>query len=240
MDNGWIKLHRKITNNWIWDDPEKLRAWLDILLMVNHEDRQIPFNGHIITIKRGEKLTSITKLSERWGWNRKRVVRFLDLLEEAGMCLTNRTTNGTTIFVQNYGNYQDFSAPEGTTNGTTRGSTVGTATGSTVGTQTRMIKNYKEEKNIYGSATHTVPPTLEEVRAYCEKRDNGIDPEQFVDYYAMRNWTLSRGQPMTDWKASVRYWERNHKQKDVERHPDNHPDQRKDYWDVFDDLEETT
>lgn len=226
---GWIKLHRKIIDNWIWEDPEKLKAWIDILLMVNHEDRQVPFNGHIITIKRGQKLTSIAKLSDRWGWNRKRVARFLDLLEEAGMCLTNRTTNGTTIFVQNYGLYQDFPTTEGTTNGTTNG----TATGSAVGSQTR-IKELKKERIYMAAATQFSPPSVENVREYCEKRQNGIDPEQFVSYYTARGWKLSRGQVMTDWKAQVRYWERNRKQKQAEKTDVEHPAQR----DLYNELED--
>lgn len=143
MAKGWIRLHRKIRDNWIWDDPEKLRAWLDILLMVNHEDKEIPFNGKIITIRRGQRLTSISQLAERWHWNRKRVVRYLDLLEGAGMCTTERTTSGTTINVVNWDFYQSEGSTVGTTNGTTEGSTVG----STVGTQTRMNKNDKETKN---------------------------------------------------------------------------------------------
>lgn len=141
-DRGWIKIHRKIRDNWIWEDPEKLKAWLDILLMVNHEDKEIPFNGKIITIKRGQKLTSITQLADRWNWNRKRVVRFLGLLEGAAMCTTDRTTNGTTITVTNW----DFYQLDGSTVGTAKGSTKGTARGSTVGTQTRMIKNDKERE----------------------------------------------------------------------------------------------
>lgn len=142
-DGGWIKLHRKIIDNWIWEDPEKLKAWLDILLMVNHEDKQLPFNGKVITIKPGQRLTSIQKLADRWGWNRKRVVRFLGLLEGAAMCTTERTPNGTTLTVVNWEFYQN----RGTTNGTAEGTTNGTTTGSTVGTQTRMIKNDKEHKN---------------------------------------------------------------------------------------------
>lgn len=140
--NGWIKLHRKIRDNWIWEDPEKLRAWLDILMMVNHEDKQIPFNGGVITIEKGQKLTSIEQLADRWGWNRKRVMRFLASLEASEMCLTKRTPNGTTITVVNWAFYQ----LDGTTNGTPNGTPFGTPKGTTNGTQTRMIKNYKEYK----------------------------------------------------------------------------------------------
>ena len=65
-DNGWIAIHRKIRENWIWKDPEKLRAWLDILLMVNHEEKTIPYNGKMITIYPGQRLTSIYQLADRW------------------------------------------------------------------------------------------------------------------------------------------------------------------------------
>ena len=139
-DKGWITLHRKIRDNWIWQDPEKLRAWLDILLMVNHEDRQVPVNGKVVTVMRGQRLTSIAHLAERWHWNRKRVVRFLDLLEGAEMCTTIRTRSGTTITVTNWDFYQNPGSTKGTKKGTAKGSTVG----STAGTQTTMSNNYKQ------------------------------------------------------------------------------------------------
>lgn len=51
------------------------------------------------------------------------------------------------------------------------------------------------------------PPTVEEVRAYCQERKNGIDPQRFVDYYQARGWKLGK-ESMKDWKATVRTWER--------------------------------
>jgi hypothetical protein len=63
------------------------------------------------------------------------------------------------------------------------------------------------------------PPTVEEVRAYCAERNNGIDPEAFIDFYASKGWKVG-SQPMKDWKASVRTWER--------RNKDSKPEQRKD------------
>lgn len=212
-DSGWIKLHRKIQKHWIWEDPEKLRAWIDILLMVNHEDRQVPLNGHIVTVKRGEKLTSISKLAKRWGWNRKRVVRFLGLLEEAEMCLTKRTTNGTTIKVLNYAVYQDFPSHEGTTKGTTTGSTVG----STVGTQTIMNKNYKNDKEEHRASARFVIPTIEEVSAFVFEHDLKVDPEEFVDFYQSRGWKHSKGLPMTDWEATLRSWDKRERSKQEQK-----------------------
>jgi hypothetical protein len=53
-----------------------------------------------------------------------------------------------------------------------------------------------------------VPPTLEDVRAYCQERCNGVDAERFIDYYTANGWLVGKNK-MKDWKAAVRTWERN-------------------------------
>ena len=50
-------------------------------------------------------------------------------------------------------------------------------------------------------------PTVEEVAAYCRERGNRVDAERFVDFYASKGWKVGN-QPMKDWKACVRTWER--------------------------------
>ena len=62
--------------------------------------------------------------------------------------------------------------------------------------------NTKKSNNIF------VPPTVEEVKAYCTERNNNINPEHFVDYYESKGWMVGRTK-MKDWKAAVRNWERN-------------------------------
>ena len=57
--------------------------------------------------------------------------------------------------------------------------------------------------------THFTPPTLEEVKAYCIKRNNNIDAEYFIDFQEARGWVLSNGKKMKDWKATIRTWEKN-------------------------------
>lgn len=53
-----------------------------------------------------------------------------------------------------------------------------------------------------------VKPTLEEIKAYCQERKNKVDPERFLAYYESNGWKVGRN-PMKDWKAAVRNWERN-------------------------------
>lgn len=56
-------------------------------------------------------------------------------------------------------------------------------------------------------AKRFIPPTVDEVAAYCQERGNGLDPEAFVDFYASKGWMVGKN-PMRDWKAAVRTWER--------------------------------
>ena len=56
-----------------------------------------------------------------------------------------------------------------------------------------------------------IPPSLDEVTAYCNERHNGISPSAFVDYYEARGWKYGTGKPMVNWKAAVRTWEQKEK-----------------------------
>lgn len=53
-----------------------------------------------------------------------------------------------------------------------------------------------------------VPPTIEEVKAYCQERKNSVDPQHFVDFYEANGWVQGKGKPIKDWRATVRTWER--------------------------------
>ena len=110
MDKGWIIIHRKIRDcDLVWDDKPFSRgqAWIDLLLMANHEDKEIMFNGTYIKIERGQRLTSIRKLSEAWGWSRTKTTKFLNELEKAEMLTVKSDTKKTLVTIVNYALYQD-------------------------------------------------------------------------------------------------------------------------------------
>lgn len=52
-----------------------------------------------------------------------------------------------------------------------------------------------------------VKPTVDQVREYCHERKNSVDPEKFFDFYESKGWVVGK-QPMKDWKACVRTWEK--------------------------------
>ena len=51
------------------------------------------------------------------------------------------------------------------------------------------------------------PPSFDDVKSYCQERGNGVDPQAFVDWYTSNGWKVGKN-PMKDWKAAVRTWER--------------------------------
>ncbi len=53
-----------------------------------------------------------------------------------------------------------------------------------------------------------IPPSLEEVKAYCRGRQSPIDPEAFLAYYTSQSWKKKNGQKVTDWRACVITWEK--------------------------------
>lgn len=109
MAYGWISIHRKIQDNLIWNDKPFNRgaAWIDLLLLANHEDRQVLFNGNAIRVKRGEKITSLRQLSERWGWSITKVKKFLNLLSDEKMISYKSDSKKTVYNIVNYEVYQD-------------------------------------------------------------------------------------------------------------------------------------
>lgn len=107
-DKGWISLHRSIQDCPIWygERFSKGQAWVDLLLLANHKDKKILFNGEMVTVKRGQYMTSTVKLSEKWGWSRPTVVKFLKLLESDKMITRDSDNTRTLITIENYEVYQ--------------------------------------------------------------------------------------------------------------------------------------
>lgn len=56
-----------------------------------------------------------------------------------------------------------------------------------------------------------IPPTVDQVKAYCDERRNNVDANTFVDFYTMKDWMVGKNK-MRDWRAAVRTWERSRNQ----------------------------
>lgn len=109
LDKGWIKLSRGMLDHWLWKEKpfDKKSAWIDILLMTNHQDAKYMVKGKLVEVKRGQCGTSVIKLAARWGWSRNKVRNFLLALESDGMLTVKGTAQGTTLTVINYEVFQN-------------------------------------------------------------------------------------------------------------------------------------
>lgn len=106
---GWIKLYRQLQENPLWKSNEPFNrrdAWIDLLLLANHEERVILVNGQKKVIGEGQHWTSFRVLANRWHWSYERVRRYFALLDELDMAHVSVTPSGSLVTIVNYGFFQ--------------------------------------------------------------------------------------------------------------------------------------
>ncbi|EUY99774.1 primosome subunit DnaD [Staphylococcus aureus M0439] len=106
---GWISIDRSIQNHWLFKEKRtfsKFEAWIYCLMKASHSEAKVPIGNQIVTVERGQRLTSILTLSDLFNWSRFKVKTFLDLLESDGMLEVKTTSKYTLITIVNYDFYQ--------------------------------------------------------------------------------------------------------------------------------------
>lgn len=190
----YIRLNRKILG-WGWyTDINTCRLFIHMLLRANWKDGY--FRG--TTVPRGSFVSSIGKLSEETQLTPDEVrtaIKHLISTKE----ITKQSYNKYTVFtVKNYDLYQSIPSkiPDRSQAIPKLFPTI----------EEKKEGNIKEDTNV--SKKRFAPPSVDEVRAYCAERNNGIDPQSFIDFYESKGWMVGKNH-MRDWKAAVRTWERN-------------------------------
>ena len=204
---GWIKVYRDLQYHPIWQDNLMFKAWMDLLLRVNHQENKILFKKDFVTVKKGQTITSLRKLAASWLCHKDTVKRILGKLQEEDMITFECDNEKTLINVVNYELYQGEENGKTDSDQDSHTDSIKDSDQDSHTTQTRMIKKEKNVKKEKKDNSRFAPPTLEDIRAYCTERKNDIDPEAFISYYESNGWKVGRN-PMKDWKATVRTWER--------------------------------
>lgn len=199
MDGNYIKLSRGLLD-WEWyTDINTTRLFIHMLLKANWKDGN--FKG--TTIPRGSFVTSIRKLSDETGLSDREIRTAISHLKTTGE-VTSKTTSKFSVFtVVKYDLYQTTDK---------QNDKQATSKRQTNDKLTTTIEEKKEGKNLKKEDTSVskkkfVPPTVEEVRAYCQERGNKVDPQAFVDHYTSNGWLVGKNK-MKSWKAAVGTWER--------------------------------
>ena len=158
MSEGWIKLHRSITD-WEWfADAETLKLFLYLLLTANYEEKK--WKG--ITIQRGQLVTSLPVLASSLNMSVKKIRVRLKRLADSGTIITEWTNKYSVITICNYDSYQDGEDTEGQ------------AKGRQDGTKRAATKEYKNKEYI-ATTTAREAEAIEEESKEDEAGEYGED-----------------------------------------------------------------
>ncbi len=175
---GYIKLYRDIQEHWTWQDKPFSRgqAWIDLLMMANHDTNKVVLGNEIILVERGCLITSEVKLAKRWGWSRHKVRDFLDLLKKDEMIVKKSDTKRTYLNILNYNLWQDSETAKGQRKDSKR-----TTKGQRKDTN-KNDKNDKNEKNISNTDfsnhdfSETAKAKIKEWLTYKKERKENYKP----------------------------------------------------------------
>ena len=215
---GWIKIARSIQEHWIWQDAERLKWWLDLLLMANYKDTNKLARTHLITLKSGQFEASTAFLAKRWKRNAQTIIRFLSLLEEEGM-ITREVVYGSIgiITICNYESYQTTTdtsvySPMDSPVYSPIDSSVDSPVYSSVDTIKRN-KEYKEIKEINQRKARIAfqIPTLEEIKSYIHEKGYSVDAEKFFYFYGSKGWMVGKNK-MKNWRMAIATWQKSSKE----------------------------
>jgi hypothetical protein len=208
-ERGWIKLHRKLTDSWIWTVEDSwFKIWVALLFKANHK------SGYAFgeAIAAGQTITSYGYLAEMTGKTEKQVRSTLIALEKQGMIKREiRAGRFQLITICNWPSYQNGDDAGGQAEGRLRA-----GSGQPEGNLRATNKNDKNEKNEKNGETEALPgietttrftiPSPAQVDEYVKGHGyQGIAGQSFCDYYEARGWMIGKTK-MKSWQAAVRTW----------------------------------
>lgn len=212
MHRGYIKCWRKIKDSFIWQDPEALKLWVHLLMEANYKDTEFMFRGSRQTLKRGQLMRGHRKLADETQISRSKVTRLIKMLKNESLIESADINICSLITIVKYDEYQSTEPlieqrvdQEWTTSG------PGVS-------QYKYIKALKNDKKVVliGDSNESpkpprksIPPSEAEVNEHCIQQHYSFDPKRFYDHYQANGWKQKGGNPIRDWQAALRNWNRN-------------------------------
>ena len=188
MDDGFIKIHRRMLK-WEWfSDVNTTHLFIYLLLVANWEDKK--WQGQII--KRGQVVTGLKNLSTSTGLSIQQTRTSLKKLVSTNEITIETNPNYSIITVKNFDFYQpkpiDLTNDQQTSN-------------------KRVTNDQQQLDNIdnIDNRDREAAPSLAELESYIFENCLNVNAVKFYDYYKNRNWEIN-GKRIDDWKALVRTW----------------------------------
>ena len=170
---GWIKIHRQIQKHWVWSNAEYFKAWIAIIMFVNHEPKKVLIHGELFECDRGQSLMSLQNWVKIFGknWTIQKVRTFFTLLENDAMICTKGMRKTTCLTVCNYDSYQDL---QQTNNKQT---TDKQQANNKQITTNKNDKNYKNEKKEIKEEDIIISDEIKKLKEEFERFNKWLDSE---------------------------------------------------------------
>lgn len=137
MNNGWIKLHRKLTEKGYYKNSCYVHLWLHLLFLASHSQTEFLWNGKIQKLAIGQFLTGRKQLAQQTGIPETTIERILKCFESEQQIGQQKTNKNRIITILNYETYQKVDSRTDTKR-TTDGQPVDTF---------KELKKVKNDKN---------------------------------------------------------------------------------------------
>jgi len=107
IEQGWIKLHRKMLDNpVVWKDSDHLAVWIYLLLNATHKDMDVLFKNKRITLKPGQLITSRKSIAKKLDISESKVHRVLKMLEIEQQIEQQTSNKNRLITIVRWNEYQ--------------------------------------------------------------------------------------------------------------------------------------
>lgn len=214
MSDGYIALYRCLLKKPIWktSTPEQKVILVTLLLMANHSEVEWEWQGKKFKAEPGQFVTSLDGIVKQCGKGitTQNVRSALARFEKLDFLTNESTKTGRLVTILNWRTYQvEYPQANKDTNKEVtktqqRGNKEVTPNNNDNNDNNEIMK--KDNIADKPPTQKFVPPSLEEVTAYCRERHNDVNPQKWHDFYSAKGWMVGKNK-MKDWKAAVRTWE---------------------------------
>lgn len=189
MNNGYVKIHRKLLSNPIvMKDCEHLAVWMYLLLNATHQDRSVLFKGKKIIIGPGQLITGRKSISSELQISESKVQRILNFFESEHQIEQQTSNKNRVITLINWHKYQDneHQTEQQLNNNRT-----------TTEQQLNTNNNDKNVRNIYSTST----TNKEKINGrYGNKRNGDENLFEYVERAFRRTLSSIEFEVINNWK----------------------------------------
>lgn len=153
--SGWIKLHRKLRDNPIYNESKAVHCWIECLLRANHAGKDVYLKRDKIKLEPGMFLMGRQEFGKSIGISGSTAWYWLLRFEKDKMVDIKKTAKGSIVTIISWNEYQQVDSRK-----------------TAEKQQKNTNKNIKNEKNIYNNNIIPAkkpefnPPTLSEFQDY--------------------------------------------------------------------------